>query len=167
MLCMIFVCGHSELVASDQVESFNVRIGTLEYNAKASRKYVFRWDNHEQVFDLSLQGLGYASGKNAPGLTDLKDFGFKTKSGLICEFGEFSLEQAVENFVKLHPNEEASALLFVGVTGEVLELKLQGSTPVCRIDLKIKGNSIALWKNLPESPVVRQRNDTDGLKSKD
>lgn len=140
--------------ADERIQSFTMKMGIIEYNPEASRRYVFKWDGHEEAFDVSLQAVLGSSGKKPPGLPDLRYVGFQTKRGLVCEFGNLSIEQEYENFMKSHPNEEVFALLFEGITGEKLMVKVQSPTAVCRVDLKTPNDDITLWKNLPEKSEV-------------
>lgn len=105
--------------AHDTIKFFDVKIGYIEYNADPKKRYIFRWDGHEEVFKV-LSAIDILSAKGNPVksmyvIPDLKDFGVRTSSGLICEFGTGPPEVAIQKFMELHPKEIGAALIFEGV----------------------------------------------------
>lgn len=127
------------------ITTFNVQLGTLETNSEIKRRFVFRVGEEErEVFDLSILNK---SGMQFSGLPDLHEIGIRCKSGKLFEYGEVSKNTFVEQFAKSHPDEELKALVFEGVTGQIIEIKIKGRTPVFRIDLKLDHRNITLWSN--------------------
>jgi hypothetical protein len=140
------------------VQSFDVRLGTLEINADPKRRYVFRVDGVEKdVFDEF--DILAASGERFPGLPNLRMVGIRCKSGNIFEHGKEPRGVLTERFRK--GEEVAEALIFVGATGERLEVKVEGRTPVYRVDLRIEGGLgaqiLVLWRNVPPVPAAKSK----------
>lgn len=158
MTLLLFTGG----VLSDEPRhtSFRVRIGTLVVNDDFKRRYVFQWDESEEVFDLSTETILRSAGVKFPGLSDLELVGFRAKSGELFKYGKISIYDLVKKIELEHPNVGLEALVFQGELEEDLELKLKGKTPVCRVDLRIEGKDVTLWKNLPAGTGLK-----DGAKS--
>lgn len=127
------------------ITAFKVQHGTLERNSDIKRRFVFRVGEKErEVFDLSILDK---SGTQFPGLPDLREIGFRCKSGKLFEYGKVSKNTFVEQFAKSHPDEELKALVFEGVTGQKIKIEIKGRTSVFRIDIKLDDRNITLWSN--------------------
>ena len=134
------------------VKGFNVRNGTLECQLQNDRlKCVFRWDEKEETYEQPVNATGNEVGYLLPVLTDLKEVGVKLTSGKVYDYHNNRMsyaEKPVEHYLKGHPGEFVSAFRLEGKSGEILEIKKDGLTPICRIDLLLYGEKMALWKNL-------------------
>lgn len=153
VICGILILSNSLEHASgaEPVKSpFLVRFGTIEVNPDATRRYVFRSEGAEEVFDVSLKTFMGSSGFRMIGLPDLKEIGFKTTSGKVFKYGDTPPDVFLRDFLAKHPKETLDAMLFDGYLDGVLELKLNESTPVCRVDIKESSGHTVLWKNMPQ-----------------
>lgn len=126
-----------------------VRFGTIEVNPEAARRYVFRSEGVEEVYDVSLKTFMSRGGFSKIGLPDLKEIGFKTASGKVFKYGDTPPDVFVRDFAAKHPDETLEVLMFDGYLDGVLELKLNGATPVCRVDINENSGRTVLWKNMP------------------
>jgi hypothetical protein len=123
---------------------YQVRFGTLE---KGAGRFVFRSDGHEEVF--STNELANSSSSFA-GPPNLQEIGFKTERGDIVLYESKGQYAAIMSYLKKFPSAKIVSLLMKGELREPLELKVQGRTPVCRIDLVTGTGRVTLWKNMPE-----------------
>lgn len=143
----VVFAGHAE------EHPYQVRFGSLEISAEGARRYVFRWEQQEEVFEVSLEAILKASGSKTPGLPNLQEVGFRVASGKIYKYGNLAPDVFVRKFAAELSGEIADALVFKGLLEEDLILKLQGPTRVCRVDVVSDGVKRVLWKNIPEEPI--------------
>ena len=149
---LLGAAGHA---VDPSIQSFDVTLGTLELNADIKRRFVFRVGEEErEVFNFDILS---SSGIQFPGLPDLKEIGVRCTSGKVYQYGNLTKNTFAERFMKEHPDEVGESLIFEGATGQLLEIKLKGRTPVYRIDLKVQGREVTLWSNAPETPVSQSK----------
>ncbi|TDU71182.1 hypothetical protein EI77_02304 [Prosthecobacter fusiformis] len=136
---------------------YQVRFGTLELTSDIKRRYVFKYGSMEEAFDLT--DIVARSGRDFPGLPNLKEIGFRTEGGEVYKYGNLSKQLYLEKFIKDNPggNNKPKSWIFSGLLDEDLEIRLEGQTPVCRVDIQNGGGIITLWENLPNQPVVPQK----------
>ena len=146
LFCFLWI--KIDLQAED-ITSYHIRAGTLEMSGQ---KYIFRSGLDVETFDTSFLGRARESGfpeLGIPGPRDLREVGFRTGSGAIHEYGNTWKGNVIDEFVKQNPQGIILSLIFEGRSGQRVEIKGEGKTPVYRVDMKIDGRPIVLWSNVP------------------
>ncbi len=131
-----------------------VRVGTLEINDDYTRRYVFRWDGAEEVFDMSPMHLLKSKAIQFPGLPNLELVGVRTKSGRTLYSGPMPFTTFAIQFSESHPNEEMVAFVFRGLLDKELIVQRGQRTPVCRIEVANAYETETLWANVSSTAEV-------------
>jgi hypothetical protein len=130
-----------------EIQYFDIKVGTLELTNDLRRFAIFKWDGGERVYDDSLSGA--FDWQNA-GPLGLQDIGFVSTSGKEYRYGKQGKAAFIASFVKEHPGESARILIFQGITGQTVDLKPSGPTPVYRVEVVVGGIKRFLWSNIPQ-----------------
>ena len=139
--------GHAE-----EIESYQIRTGTLEIDG---RTYIFRSGATVQKFDWLLD-----SGVPEPGLSGprgLREVGFRTKAGELYLYGKERKDDVILRMKKEKPNVRIESTVFEGKGGHRVEIKLEGRTPVYRMDITIAGFPVILWSNIPDEKDANKK----------
>ena len=139
-----------------------IRIGTLEYNVEEERRYVFRFDGKEEVYDQSFKAMLRRTSPWRNGIPGgLMEVGFITESGLKCEF-QHRRNEAITRFFENHPDEAPAFVILEDGRDRRIEVSLRYPTPVCRVDIATEGGGRdVVWKTIPteEGEIISSSNE--------
>ena len=139
-----FACVHLSIGKADEITQYVIKIGTLEPAARPQYGYYFVSGDEKQFFDT---GPNAVSARALTGIYDLSRAGFRLDNGKeYLQHGEREGELNARA-VRENPGAKVFAIIFHGEGGSIVEIKVEGKTPVCRIDLRIGDKDVTLWAN--------------------
>ena len=141
---------------ADTVDSYVIRNGTLEPNPGPGLGYIFRSKNEKEIFDISPHSN---TSRGIPGLFDLVEVGFKLSNGAKYFYKNESVEALKKRAIAENPGAKGDAFLFRGIGGAIIEIKLNGKTPVIRVDIKSGNSEVTLWSNIEETEPPKKGED--------
>jgi len=137
---------------AQEIEAYQIRSGTLEINGWS---YIFRSGPTVETFNWLLNSGVTEPGR--PGPRGLREIGFRTKSGDLHEYLRETKDQVVKRVMEKRPEEKIVSLIFEGKSGHRVEIKLEGRTPVYRVDLRIADVPVILWSNVADDSKQKDK----------
>lgn len=137
---------------SGTVEAFTVKAGTLEITPEVERRYIFRYNGKEEVFDCRMEAIFDALARNKA-VVELKFVGIIASDG--NEY--FSINENEFNFLTKfkvnHPKLSVNEYIFKGLTDQRVMLLANGRTPIYRVEFMIDSRLVVLWSNIPKDAL--------------